>query len=330
MSEVIKTKSSDDSIENPRTNKRFWIGVLSTLVGGTLWGFSGSCAQFLLSNYDVDPLFVTSARMVMAGVLLLLFMLLKRRSLLFLMLKDRASRFRLAIFGFAILGCQATYIIAINYSNAGTVTVLQCTNIVFILIVTCLILRKLPKIKEVIGVVVALIATWLIATQGKWINMVLPPEAIFWGLMAGVTAAIYTMCPKKLFTKWGSFNSIAVGMMVGAIIVIIAHLILNVIGELILFPELDATGWIAIIAITLVGTIAAFGFFLHGVSIVGPVKGSLLGTIEPASATIISAIWLGTEFSIADIFGFILMMAMIVLVTIKGKDDERDVAQVVD
>ena len=47
----------------------------------------------------------------------------------------------------------------------------------------------------------------------------------------------------------------------------------------------------------------------------GSVKGSLLGAIEPVSATAFSALWLGTAFSGADWAGFVLMIAMIFLVT---------------
>ena len=65
----------------------------------------------------------------------------------------------------------------------------------------------------------------------------------------------------------------------------------------------------------LVVTFAAFALYLHGVSIVGSVQGSLLGAIEPVSATAFSALWLGTAFSGADWVGFVLMMAMIFLVT---------------
>ena len=67
--------------------------------------------------------------------------------------------------------------------------------------------------------------------------------------------------------------------------------------------------------IIVVGTFAAFALYLHGVSIVGSVKGSLLGAIEPVSATAFSALWLGTAFSGADWAGFVLMIAMIFLVT---------------
>ena len=82
--------------------------------------------------------------------------------------------------------------------------------------------------------------------------------------------------------------------------------------------------------IIVVGTFAAFALYLHGVSIVGSVKGSLLGAIEPVSATLFSALWLGTAFSGADWAGFVLMIAMIFLVTGEKPPKEESGAAAVD
>ncbi len=71
--------------------------------------------------------------------------------------------------------------------------------------------------------------------------------------------------------------------------------------------------------LVVVGTIGGYGLYLHGVSLVGSVKGSLLGAIEPVSATAFAAIFLGTAFTGFDIAGLILMCIMVACVT----TDER-------
>ena len=63
--------------------------------------------------------------------------------------------------------------------------------------------------------------------------------------------------------------------------------------------------------------------FLYGVSLVGSVRGSLLGVAEPAGAMIIAAMWLHTPFSAADWAGLVLMAAMIVLVSLSGRSVDR-------
>ena len=65
-------------------------------------------------------------------------------------------------------------------------------------------------------------------------------------------------------------------------------------GEPLALPALDAAGAAVFAAFVLVGTFAAFALYLHGVSVVGSVQGSLLGAVEPVSATLFATLWLGT------------------------------------
>ena len=48
-------------------NKRV-LGIISALVGASLWGVSGTCSQFLLANYAISSLFVTMVRSVGAAL----------------------------------------------------------------------------------------------------------------------------------------------------------------------------------------------------------------------------------------------------------------------
>ena len=74
-----------------------------------------------------------------------------------------------------------------------------------------------------------------------------------------------------------------------------------------------------LVVIAVIGTFAAFFLFLNGISMVGPVQGSQLGAIEPVSATVCSAVFTGTVFSIPDWVGLVLMVGTIVLVAAGGK-----------
>lgn len=297
--------------------QRFWRGVVCALVGAGLWGFSGACAQFLLSNYDITPPYLTAVRMLGAGALFLIVLAVRQRAQLAAMLTDRRTIGRLVVFGaVGLYLCQITYAIVIGYTNAGTATVLQCTGIAFVMLFACIMGRKLPRAKEFVGLVAAMFATWLIATQGDPLALSLPLPGLVWGIANGLSVAFYIMYPKKLFARWGSFAVTGIGMFVGGVSATVVWLAGGLAGgQSLALPTLDAAGYTVFGLIIAVGTFAAFALYLHGVSIVGSVKGSLLGAIEPVSATLFSALWLGTAFSGADWVGFALMIAMIFLVT---------------
>ena len=282
--------------------RRHLRGVLCALTGAGLWGFSGACAQFLLANYDITPSFFTAVRMLGAG----------------------------AVFRVGLFLCQITYTIVIGYTNAGTATVLQTTGIAFVMLFTCVLTRRMPRGREVTGLAAAVIATWLIATQGDPSALYLPLMGLAWGIANGLSVAFYIMYPKKLFARWGSFAVTGIGMFIGGIVAAAVYFSGVALGEPLALPALDAAGAAVFAAFVLVGPFAAFALYLHGVSVVGSVQGSLLGAVEPVSATLFATLWLGTAFTGADLAGCALMIAMIFLVTGEKPNVRQDGAQAVE
>lgn len=301
--------------------RRHLRGVLCALVGAGLWGFSGACAQYLLANYDITPSFITAVRMLGAGALFLIVLAVRNRGLLAAMLRDGRTLGQLAVFGgVGLFLCQITYTIVIGYTNAGTATVLQTTGIAFVMLFTCAATRRLPRVREAVGLVAAIAATWLIATQGDPSALYLPLVGLAWGIANGLSVAFYIMYPKRLFARWGSFAVTGIGMLFGGVVATAVYLGGVALGEPLALPSLDAMGVAVFAAFIVVGTFAAFALYLHGVSVVGSVEGSLLGAIEPVSATVFATLWLGTAFTGADLAGCALMIAMIFLVTGKKED----------
>mgnify|MGYP000517871831 CR=1 FL=1 len=86
----------------------------------------------LLSNYPVEPSWVASIRMALAGLLLTFMVIPKKSHLIRQMLHDPISLRHLIIFAiFGLTLSQFSYLSAIKNSNAGTATVLQTLCVVF-------------------------------------------------------------------------------------------------------------------------------------------------------------------------------------------------------
>lgn len=305
--------------------RRFWRGVVAALVGGAMWGFSGTCAQYLYQHYEIDPLFITWVRMLGSGILFLILLAFTQRGKLRAIAGDRRELGRLALFGIAgLFLCQFTYTTSVNATNAGTATVLQSLNTVFILAATCLMMRRAPRAMELGGLALALVATWLIATKGNLTALMIPLAGLAWGLINAASCTFYIMYPKHLFARWGSLPVTGIGMLIGGIAAVAIWGLGGLWGAAPVVPQLGLDGVLVLAAIVVVGTLAAFGLYLHGVSIVGSVKGGLLGTTEPASAMVFAALWLGTMFTWADWIGLVLMVAMIFLVTLSGSKEAGD------
>ena len=46
-------------------------GIIMTLLGGTFWGISGTMEQFLFQTYHLNTMWLTTMRMIFAGIILL-------------------------------------------------------------------------------------------------------------------------------------------------------------------------------------------------------------------------------------------------------------------
>ncbi len=74
-------------------------GVMCTLLGGICWGFSGSCGQFLFDHYHVDPTWLTTVRMLCAGLVMVAYVLLRQRERVTACWRNQRDAVKLAAFG---------------------------------------------------------------------------------------------------------------------------------------------------------------------------------------------------------------------------------------
>lgn len=204
--------------------------------------------------------------------------------------------------------CQFAYLNAIRWTNSGTATVLQNLSIVFVALFVCVSTRTAPQKRIIVCILFALVGVWLISTGGKPGSMELTPQGLFWGLAAGFGAASYSILSNKPVARWGSIPVTGMGMLTGGIVLFIAIQAWNVPAGL------DLRAIVLLGIIVLVGTIGAFTLFLQGISMVGPVKASLLACLEPLTAATLSAFWLHSSFSITDIIGFACILITVILV----------------
>ena len=56
-------------------------GIIITLLGGTFWGISGTMGQFLFQTYHLNTMWLTTLRMIFAGIILLSVCFIKDPSL---------------------------------------------------------------------------------------------------------------------------------------------------------------------------------------------------------------------------------------------------------
>ena len=283
-------------------------GALITLLGGTCWGFSGTMASLLFGSYGVDPIWLLSVRQICAGLLFLVYNLLVFPTEMRGVWTCPADRRLLLAFAFVgLLPSMLLYLVCVQMTNAGTATVLQCLQLVIIMVVTCIRVRRAPMARELAGVGFALVGTYLIATGGDPTTLSMPALALVAGLVCAATTAAMSLLPARLLPVYGSSVVTGSAMLVCGVATTIA------VRPWSCAPTLDAFGWFVLAGFIVVGTFFAFLFYLQGVREIGGMKASLLGTVEPVVATVLAVVVLNTVFAPTDILGFALIIAMVFL-----------------
>ena len=147
----------------------------------------------------------------------------------------------------------------------------------------------------------------MLVTHGTLQELSISLTALWWGLASAVAAAVYTMKPKRLIRKWRPTLIIGWGMLVGGIF------LLPVCPPWQFTGEWNMLSGIIYAYIIIFGTVTAFGFYLGSIKYIQPAEASILGSVEPLAAIILSILFLQASFGIMDFLGTFLIIGTVFL-----------------
>ena len=301
------------------------LGYFVTAVAAVCWGTSGVSAEYLMEHHGIELTLISFFRMFISGILALVYVLARSRGItaqhreLVTTRRNWLPLVSYAIFGLA--ACQLSYMGVIRASNAGTGTVLQYLGLILIVVWVCLSQHRWPRASEAVAILLALAGTFLLSTHGSLDTLALTPVALAWGSIAALTLAIYTLLPARLIADYGAELVVGYGLIIGGAGV-------GLVGQVWRYSITWTPDVILAMAITVVlGTAVAFTAYLWGVDRIGPVRASLIGSVEPIAATVFSALIMGTSYTGADIVGMALIVGAVVTISVVDLLRARRVTQ---
>jgi drug/metabolite transporter (DMT)-like permease len=273
-------------------------GIGLAILGPLLWGISGTTAQFLFTSENVGANWLVSVRMLVSGILLVLFGLVTNAKANLVIWHHFNDAVKLIFFSFAgMAASQYTYFKAIEYGNAATATILQFLSPAVIILYLVVKTRRPPRRIDVFSLIMALTGTILLVTHGHLTTLAIPIRGLLWGLATAITASIYTLLPDKLLRTYGSIPVVGWSMLIGGASFSCFYRI---------WDHMPAFSWQTYGGVSFVvifGTMFAYLFYLQSLSYIRPTVASVLGSFEPLSATILSIIFLGISFGLPETIG---------------------------
>lgn len=291
-------------------------GIFFAFIGAACWGFSATCASYLMGTFGLPVPWLVCARLCIAGPAFLILSCITAKDQLKGIIKDGPMLLHVvanALVG--VLSIQFAYMFAVRYAGAGNALLLQETGLIIIMALACIKGRRLPSIREIAALVLALAGTAAIATQGSVGSLGINPLGLLWGLLAGLALAGYNIVPVKLLDKYGSFITNGMSMTLAAIVLI------PIVQPWDVPVTMSAEGWLAFAAIVVFGTFVAYLLYMQGVKEAGPVNASLIAVFEPISGMFFSLIWLGDAITLFDAIGCVLIVGMMILVSLPAKEN---------
>ena len=293
-------------------------GLFFIIVGGILWGASGTCAQILLHDTGLSTYWLTGMRLLCAGILLLIYSYLHTHQNIFTIWRSPKMASQLLIFSFiGMLPSQLAYFMAIKYGNAATGTILQFLGPIFILLFLTIRWRLKPSRTDILSVLLAFLGTFLLVTQGNITQLALSISAIVWGILSGLSQAFYTLLPGKLLKSYATELITGWAMLLGSIPflpLLTSHAM----------PTFSLNSWLEIIFIIVFGTAIAYLFYLSSLNYLKPTTSSMLSAFEPLTATFLAVVFLGTPFSLVQILGGVLIIGVTFLQALSARKPIND------
>lgn len=287
-------------------------GAFCATFGGVCWGLSGSMGQFMFDDLGMDSRWLVPIRLGLAGIILLLYSLIKNPSQVLQPWRQRREAMELVIYGiFGVSMCQFFYFLTIQLSSAGVGTILQDTSPIMILCVTCWQQQRAPRGREICAILLAFVGVSLITTHGSFTDMAVPLAALMAGIMSGVGATIYNVVPVRLLAKYPVLMLQGWAFLMGSIVIAI------IFQSWTIDYTPNAAGLFGIAFVVLVGNVLAFTLYMLGVKYIGPDKAILYGFSEPVCAAIIGILFLGNSFTVWDLVGFAAVFVMLALISRK-------------
>lgn len=290
-----------------------WASVCILIAGG-LWGIIGLFSS-ALADGGFSPVEITFVRSAVAALGLWIYLLIFRRKLIRIELKDIWMFLGTGIL--SIVFFNIMYFMTIRLSTLSIAAILLYTAPCFVMVMSVIFFHEKLTGAKVAALLCAF--TGCIFTTGI-VDAVISGEGpgkitglgIVTGICSGIGYALYTIFGNAALKKYRSETVTAYTFLVAS--VSLAPFCLNgeLLGRLGSFSMAGNT-----LGIGLVSTLTPFCFYTIGLKYTEPGKASVMAFVEPMVATLVGIFILKQGITFTGIAGILLIFLSIVILNLK-------------
>jgi drug/metabolite transporter (DMT)-like permease len=167
----------------------------------------------------------------------------------------------------------------------------------------------------------ALAGVFYLITNGSVQDIVLSKKAIIFGGLTALGFTFYTLHPASLIKRWGTSVIVGWGMLIGGIVLFLGNPQFSSWG---MAGSLTVSTFSMLLLIIISGTVS-FVLYIGSLKYLSAVETSLLSSIEPLVAAILSITWLNETFGGYQLLGGAFIVIAVVFLTIPEKESSINI-----
>lgn len=285
-------------------NKVFW-GFLLAVIGSASYGLN---PLFCLPLYadGLSPISVLVYRYTIATILLGIFMLLTGRKFSY----PKKELILANVMGLLFSLSSIFLFVSFKYIDAGIASVILFVYPQFVAILSAIIFKEKITFRSIILIVISFIGISLLYkptnidfTAGGLSSII----GIILALLSGITYAIYLIAVNRSVLKNMSGVALSFYALVSGTIMLILISILK--NDFVLLST--AKEWINAAGLAIFPTLISISLITCSIHMIGSMRTSIFGALEPITALIISITCFGGSLTIMNLVGILLVLVAV-------------------
>lgn len=281
----------------------------SVAVAAMLFGVAGAISKFLF-NQNISPISLTIIRTIAAAVIFLaLFRLSRAWQAL-----ARDDIGIIALIGFLTFAVTYTFYRAIDEAGVAVAIMLQYTAPIFVILIEFVTRRAAITKAKLIALVLSTLGCLCLVGGHDLQADRASGYGIVFGLACGGLFALYNIAVNRahdrgLSETYITSHSFAFAAIFAVIMIPTTRLSMGSFGS---------NEWFAIAFIAVFATVIPYRLYVSGLRIVPAFQATLVGMLDPISAAIFAAAFLGEHLNLLQILGIVAILIGVALSARRG------------
>ncbi|MBB6218412.1 drug/metabolite transporter (DMT)-like permease [Anaerosolibacter carboniphilus] len=292
------------------------IAYFSVMCAAILWGILGIFIKKLY-GFGFNPFQIVAIRAVGAFAMLFLYVTATDRKLLRIQLKDVIYFIGTGIISFVFFNW--CYFMAIHYTTLSIASILLYTAPAFVIVFSTLLFKERLTSRKILSFVLTFAGCILVTGFFQQTGNSLPMIGILAGLGAGLGYALYSIFGRYALKKYDSMTVTLYTFLFASLGLIP---ITDFQGMYPLFSGVDVLFYS--ICLSLFSTVLPFIFYTKGLNQLETSRASIIATLEPAVATMVSIVVFQEHITSSRMMGIVLVLAAIIVVNENVSVEEKE------